>query len=342
MDNQLKINQLQHWYLESKRDLPFRKTKDPYAIWVSEIMLQQTKIDTVLPYYNRFMMAYPTVFDLAKTTQEALLALLEGIGYYRRFTNLLKASHVIVETFKGIFPNTYKDVKSLPGIGAYTAGAIMSIAYNQPYAATDGNVIRVLSRVYKINEDMRLEKNKKKIHEINQQLIQQSTPYIYTQAIMELGALICLPRNPKCLECPIKEGCLSYHNECQMQYPVISKLAKKKVKHYSCLLILQQQKVIIRKRTEKLLEGMFEFPQYENHSFEETKKELSDQGVIISLISKGKQYTHIFTHQKWVIDVFYVTLEKGSLKDWIFIDKEDIYHYPMSKAHRQIAMYEKS
>lgn len=336
MNNQLNISDLQNWYQENKRELPFRKTNDPYAIWISEIMLQQTKIETVLPYYEKFMLKYPNVFDLSKTTQETLLNLLEGIGYYRRFKHLLQASQRIVDDNKGIFPRTYDAIKALPGIGTYTTGAIMSIAYNKPYAATDGNVIRVLSRVYGILENMRLEKNKKKVHEINQSLIKHGIPNIYTQAMMELGALICLPRNPLCNHCPIQKTCIAFKQNTQDQLPVLSKLPEKTIKHYICLIIHKENQVILRKRNEKLLEGMFEYPQFQFHSYQEVEEYLSKNGIHISLIAKGKKYTHIFTHQKWIIDVYHVQLKSHPLPDWVLVSINDLQLYPMAKAHRQI------
>ncbi|XFA98680.1 A/G-specific adenine glycosylase [Candidatus Izemoplasma sp. B36] len=336
MHKQLDVVSLENWFLKNQRKLPFRNTKNPYAIWISEIMLQQTKMDTVIPYYNQFMKKYPTVFALSKTTQEDLLKTVEGIGYYRRFKLMLEAAQVIVKNYQGIFPSTYKDILNLPGIGKYTAGAIMSIAYNKPYAATDGNVVRVLSRIYNISKDMRIESNKTKIHELNQSLIETANPNIYTESLMELGALICLSNNPLCKTCPINHSCLAFEHHLENKLPIISKLPKKNTYNYICLIIHKDNQIFLRKRTESLLEGMYEYPQILASSFKHAKQQLQIEGIEVNLLSKEKTYKHIFTHQKWLIDVYHVSLISKGKTDWILVDMKDISKYPMAKAHRQI------
>ena len=333
---QLNITSLEKWFLSNQRRLPFRNTKDPYAIWVSEIMLQQTKMDTVIPYYERFMKKYPTVFILAKTTQKELLKIVEGIGYYRRFKHMLEAADLIVKEYKGIFPSTYKEILKLPGVGKYTAGAIMSIAYNEPYAATDGNVIRVLSRIYNNSSDMRIESNKLAIHQLNQLRIETANPNIYTESLMELGALICLPKNPLCQTCPINKSCLAYNLNLENTLPIIGKLPNKKTYNYICFIIHKDNKIFLRKRTESLLEGMYEYPQILADGFMHAKQQLEKEGIEFNLLSKDKTYKHIFTHQKWMINVYHVELISKVKPDWILIDKKDMSQYPMAKAHRQI------
>lgn len=334
--NQLDISSLQDWFLKNQRDLPFRKTKNPYTIWVSEVMLQQTKMETVIPYYNHFMENYPDVFSLAKATQEALLKVVEGIGYYRRFKLMIKAANTIVDHFQGVFPSTYKEILSLPGIGKYTAGAMMSIAFNQPYAATDGNVIRVLSRAYNISKDMRVDKNRNLIDQLNQSMIETVAPNIYTESLMELGALICLPKKPLCNNCPLCDTCLAFKNSTQEMLPVISKLPDKKEVHYISLIVHEKHQIYVRKRTEMLLQGMYEYPQIIAKNFNEAKRLLENEGVHISLLYKDKTYKHVFTHLKWVMDVYHVQLISGNKSDWMLVDLNDLSLYPMATAHRQI------
>jgi A/G-specific adenine glycosylase len=324
----MNIQKLEQWYLNHHRKLPFRESRDPYQIWVSEIMLQQTQMDTVIPYFKRFMQTYPTIESLAKTDQESLYKQIQGMGYYRRFNNMLKAAKVIVSDHQGIFPSNHKQLLKLPGIGEYTAGAIMSIAYNQPYHATDGNVIRVLSRVYLINDDMRIEKHKKQIKLLNQALVEKSSPYIYTQAIMELGALICKPSQPLCEKCPISSDCLAYQNKVTDNYPFISKAKKKKTVQYQVFVFEDRDMVYIRKRDQALLGGMYEFPQYEK----DTKLPF-DYKKIETL----KPVKHVFTHLIWQMDVYRVELLSPKQKDWLKIKKADLKDYPMANAHKKIA-----
>ncbi|QWC00317.1 A/G-specific adenine glycosylase [Mycoplasmatota bacterium] len=323
-------NQLEKWYKNNKRELPFRKTSNPYYIWVSEIMLQQTQVETVIPYFNHFIKVYPTVNSLANTNEDTLLSHVQGLGYYRRFKNMLKAAKTICNDFNGGFPTSYKDLIHLSGIGEYTAGAIMSIAYHKPFAATDGNVIRVISRVYNINEDMRLEKNKKLVKKINQDLIEDSNPSVFTQALMELGALICRPKNPKCEICPLLENCIAYSLNLQNTLPKLSRKKDKKVMHYHVFIIEEDDCIYLRKRTEKLLGGMYEFPQYDlGHELEFT----------YNIVEEIGNFKHIFTHLIWEMKVTKIDLKSKSLEDWVKVDKQDLENYPMAKAHRKFVKH---
>ncbi len=323
----MNIKNLQQWYIENHRKLPFRESKDPYDIWVSEVMLQQTQVDTVIPYFNRFISRYPNIYELAKTDEETLFSLIQGLGYYRRFKNMLKAAKFIVSELQGVFPSTYKEILNLPGIGDYTAGAIMSIAYNKPYNATDGNVIRVLSRIHDISDDMRIENNKKQLVKINQSYIEKSTPNIYTQAIMELGALICKPTNPKCNECPMMDDCLAYKYDKQEVLPYLSKKPIKKQINYKVFIIKEGNSIYLRKRTELLLGGMYEFPQYseeDNIPFDyEITKELGHK-------------KHVFTHLVWNMFVYEINILSKPMGDWLKINIDELDQYPMAKAHKKI------
>jgi len=332
------IKKLEAWYLKNHRKLSFRTTLNPYYIWVSEIMLQQTQVEAVLPYFNKFIQKYPTVEDLSKTTEDILHKDVEGLGYYRRFRNMLKAAIVITEKHQSKFPETYQEIIDLPGIGKYTAGAILSIAYNKPFSALDGNVIRVLSRYLGNDQDMRIEKNKKVLDQANQSYVEKSTPRIYTQAMMELGATVCKPKNPKCEQCPLSKNCFAYNNNSIEKYPVLSKLKDKTEIEYVTLIIHDFDGIYLRKRTEALLFGMYEYPQYESSSIKQVIDNLEDQGIVLEIISDEENYKHVFTHQIWMMKVYHARVIGKSVNDWQFIQESEIKNIPMAVAHRKIVM----
>lgn len=299
-------------------------------------MLQQTQVDTVLPYFNRFIEVFPTVNDLAQADEERLIKQVEGLGYYRRFRNMHLAAKKIVEKHQGIFPKTYDDIISLPGIGSYTAGAIMSIAYDKPYSALDGNVIRVLSRYLADDRDMRLEKHKKALNQMNQNYVEQSEPHIYTQAMMELGATVCKPKNPLCEECPLAEHCVAFATHKQHELPVLSKLKSPKNIMYKTLIIHEGNSIYLRKRDEELLKGMYEYPQFEEESIFSVEEILKEHGIMVAIEPQCETYQHVFSHQKWLMDVHHARYISGNTKDWIKIKTTEIENIPMAVAHRKI------
>lgn len=330
------IKKLEAWYELNHRKLLFRETHDPYKIWVSEIMLQQTQVETVLPFFKKFIQKYPTVDILAQSDQEVLKKDVEGLGYYRRFKYMLLAAQQITKTNQG-FPKTYKDVLALPGVGRYTAGAIMSIAYNQAFSALDGNVIRVLSRYLNLDNDFRVEKNRKQLDQINQSYIEKANPRIYTQSLMELGALICRPKNPKCEICPLKEHCQAYELNIQESLPFMSKLKDKKEFSYITLkLVDKNDNIVLRKRTESLLEGMYEYPQFESESIIDVILNLESKDIFIDIIDKKQQVKHVFTHQVWTMDVYEARLLKNQDPSWILVNQNQLKQLPMAIAHRKI------
>lgn len=335
----MNIKALEAWYDINHRKLPFRATKDPYIIWISEIMLQQTQVESVLPFFERFTQKYPTVKDLALANEETLQKDVEGLGYYRRFRNAHLAAKKIVSDFEGIFPTEYKDVIGLPGIGKYTAGAVMSIAYNKPYSALDGNVIRVLSRYLGIDDDMRIDKNKRKLDEINQSYIEKAHPSTYTQAMMELGALICKPKQPQCEVCPLKDHCYANEHDQTLYLPVLSKLKEKKTFNYLTLILHTEDGYYLHKREEELLKGMYEYPQYEAESIYSVLSELEEQGVMVEIMNSEQSfYKHVFTHQIWMMHTFHVRVLSGKLADWVKIDRNKLKDIPMAIAHRKIKL----
>lgn len=332
----MNIKKLESWFIKHKRDLNFRGHTNPYYVWVSEIMLQQTQAETVEPYFEKFIKLYPTIEALANADLEVLKKCVEGIGYYRRFKLMHEASKLIMDTYHGVFPTVYEEVIKLPGIGKYTAGAIMSIAYDKPYSALDGNVIRVLSRYLGDDGDMRKEKEKKRLDVYNQEMIETAHPRIYTEAMIELGALVCRPKQPKCDLCPLNEHCVAYQHDEMMRYPVLSKLKKQKVLSYIVCILEDDHHYYLRKRTESLLEGMYEWPQFEKESVYAALDELNDQGLEVEILSHLGLYKHVFSHQIWEMDVYYLRKLQGESNQYIKIKKEELSRYPMAVAHQKI------
>ncbi len=332
----MNIEKLESWFLNHKRTLNFRGNNDPYLIWVSEIMLQQTQAETVEPYFEKFIKKYPDIQSLANANLEELKKTVEGIGYYRRFKLMHEAAMVIITKYHGNFPGIYEDVINLPGIGKYTAGAIMSIAYDKPYSAVDGNVIRVLSRYLGDYGDMRKEKEKKKLDQYNQHMIEKAHPRIYTESMIELGALICKPKQPKCESCPLNEHCFAYQNYCVDQLPFLSKLKKQKVFQYHVFVLEDEYHYYLRKRTESLLEGMYEWPQFESESYYAAIEQLSERGIEAEIIDSLGHYKHVFSHQIWEMDAYLLRVIQCNSSEFIKIKKENLSQYPMAVAHQKI------
>ena len=299
------------WYQKEKRELPFRENPNAYHIWISEIMLQQTRMETALPYFERFIQELPSISDLAEANEDKLLKLWEGLGYYQRVRNMKKAAIEIVTKYEGKFPDKYEDVISLPGIGDYTAGAILSIAFNQRYPAVDGNVLRVISRILGSYEDISKQTTKNRFRS----LLKENMPSEagdFNQALMELGALVCLPNGmPKCELCPLSEYCESNQNDVIQEIPVNEKKKSRKIEEITVLLIKKDEKYLLEKKKSKgVLHNMFVFPYLEGIRTEkEIENDLSSKGYVVKdLISKGKD-RHIFTHIEWKMDIYQIEVE---------------------------------
>jgi A/G-specific adenine glycosylase len=249
------------WFAREARDLPWRRTSDPYRIWLSEIMLQQTRVEAVIPYYERFLKAFPTVRDLAAAREDAVLKAWEGLGYYSRARNLHKAAKVIVGDHAGQLPETAEQWRQLPGIGPYTAGAIASIASGLAETAVDGNVLRVLSRIFGIGESIDESATKERIGSIAAALLPRKQAGAFNQALMDLGARVCIPRRPRCVACPVSRWCDAYRHGIQDQLPV--RTAKKAIPHHEIVVAVVRRngRYLIGKRpTSGLLGGLWEFP----------------------------------------------------------------------------------
>ncbi|QPC84433.1 A/G-specific adenine glycosylase [Phototrophicus methaneseepsis] len=299
------------WYDQNAATLPWRSSRDPYRIWLSEIMLQQTQIDTVIPYYTRFLAAYPTVEALAAAPQDDVLKLWEGLGYYSRARNLHKAAQQVVATHHGQFPKTADELRTLPGIGPYTAGAIASIAYDEATPVLDGNVIRVLTRIHAISEDVTQTATKNHLWGLAAEHVPQQRPGDYNQALMELGQTICTPRTPQCQSCPVNTLCEAYATGTQNQYPQKKKRAP--TPHYDVaagIIYNNDGHMLIAQRpNDGLLGGLWEFPggkQEVGETLPETLKrelreELAIEVTVGNLFTKVK---HGFTHFKITLHAY--------------------------------------
>lgn len=261
-------SELLDWYDINKRDLPWRRSRDPYHIWVSEIMLQQTRVDTVIPYFHRFIERFPTIEALADAPEDDVLKCWEGLGYYSRARNLQRAARQITEQYGGVMPSGKEEVAGLKGVGPYTAGAIRSIAFNIPAAAVDGNVMRVLSRYFLIEDDIMKIKTRTRMEELVLTLVPEGRASDFTQALMELGALICTPKSPKCLVCPVMEHCAGRLEGMEESLPVKTKAKPPRPEHRLAAIVegtgVHEGKILIRKRPATgLLAGMWELPHIE-------------------------------------------------------------------------------
>lgn len=249
-----------NWYFENKRNLPWRETSDPYNIWLSEIILQQTRIQQGMPYYYRFIEKYPSVFKLAKASEQEVLRTWEGLGYYSRARNLLKCAKEVVSGFSGVFPNSYKELIKLPGIGPYTAAAIASIAFDEKVPAIDGNVYRVLSRLFNISLDISSGKGKKTFQKLAESLMPENDPGIFNQALMEFGAIQCTPQNPSCDICSFHTYCQARIKGLQNDRPVKLNKPKKTIRHFHYLVFNYEGRIYMNKRsTGDIWQGLYDF-----------------------------------------------------------------------------------
>lgn len=352
------------WYDENKRDLPWRRSKNPYHIWVSEIMLQQTRVDTVIPYYERFLKNFPTVESLADAPEEGLLKAWEGLGYYSRVRNMQAAAQQIMNEFNGEFPSTYEGISSLKGIGPYTAGAISSIAFNLPQPAVDGNVMRVLARLFEVNHDIGNPSNRKIFQAMMEILIDPDRPGDFNQALMDLGSDIEAPVNPRPQDSPIKEFSAAYQHGTMDRYPI--KAPKKKpIPIYLNALVVSNEKgqfLLEKNESEKLLAGFWHFPLIEVDEFSKVEDELNlfsqvsepiiqfgpspqasfeqDYNLVVDWDDyKFAEVKHVFSHRKWHIQILAGKVEKSedySDREVLWLSPEEFVHYPIAKPQQKI------
>lgn len=324
------VEPLLSWYDAHARILPWREEPTAYRVWVSEIMLQQTRVEAVKPYYERFMKALPDVSSLAQAKEETLLKLWEGLGYYNRVRNLNKAAIQVMEKYQGVLPNTYEELLSLPGIGSYTAGAVASIAYKRSVPAVDGNVLRVISRIRLDERDILQASVKKSVEQDIKEIMPHDRPGDFNQALMELGATVCIPNGePKCGECPWNAFCLAGKKGCMTDYPKKTPKKARTIEYKTILVLQDEQKTALRKRPAKgLLAGMYEFPWLEGIQDEDKVlahlKELGLQAIHIKRLEDSK---HIFSHKEWHMTGYAVRvdeLERSEDKSGLlFVEREE-------------------
>ncbi len=313
------------WYAQNKRTLAWRSEPTPYHVWVSEIMLQQTRVEAVKGYYSRFIEALPTVEALALCEEETLLKLWEGLGYYSRVRNMQKAARQIVNEFDGEFPQTKEALLSLAGIGEYTAGAILSIAFGKRIAAVDGNVLRVAARLTQnptpINDTAykkRLTEDLSAVYPKEGELCSQ-----FTQSLFELGALVCKPKNPSCSACPLQSLCASYACGSQQLYPVMPQKRAKREENVFVFLLQTLEGFCIRRREEGVLKGMNEFPSLVRSNGESVDEALFEWGIYDYEIIREQKFTHIFTHIKWNITCVWVRTESAPFDSYALGEIEE-------------------
>ncbi len=327
--------ELLSWYHKNRRKMPWREEPTPYRIWISEIMLQQTRVDTVIPYFNRFMERYPDIKTLASSEEEELLKYWEGLGYYTRIKNIHITAKNLVHNYQGLLPETFDQLIKLKGIGEYTAGAIASEAFGERVAAVDGNVFRVMARLSGDDGDLRDQKVQKRLKERVNLILPHEEVGDFNQALIELGALICVPRGePKCEACPVSRHCLSKKLGKQLEIPFKSKAKKRRVEDRTVLLLnYKEEWGILRRDESKFLEGLYEFPSLEGHkSKEEVITYLLDQGLEVLSMERLKERKVIFSHIEWHLHSFVIKLNQTS-PEMIFDSMEEIeLKYPMASA----------
>ena len=331
------------WYDQGHRDLPWRRTQDPYRIWISEIMLQQTRAETVVSYYERFLARYPTVQDLTSAPEEELLKAWEGLGYYSRARSLQKAAKEIVARYGGQLPADLEKLRALPGIGDYTAGAIASIAFGIPAAAVDGNVERVLCRWDAITDEVGTPAVRRQIAARAQALVPRDRPGAFANAMMEMGATMCTPKNPKCLLCPVREGCMGFAQGIAQELPHKAKKKAQRVENRAVLLVFCENRVLIVKRQEKLLGGLFVFPDVlEESDPARLCQALEALGIRAAYDEKLGHARHVFTHLIWEMDVHAVVAdEMTQVPGGQWVSRQELAALPLPtavKAARQWAM----
>ena len=331
------------WYDQGHRDLPWRRTQDPYRIWISEIMLQQTRAETVVSYYERFLARYPTVQDLTSAPEEELLKAWEGLGYYSRARSLQKAAKEIVARYGGQLPADLEKLRALPGIGDYTAGAIASIAFGIPAAAVDGNVERVLCRWDAITDEVGTPAVRRQIAARAQALVPRDRPGAFANAMMEMGATMCTPKNPKCLLCPVREGCMCFAQGIAQELPHKAKKKAQRVENRAVLLVFCENRVLIVKRQEKLLGGLFVFPDVlEESDPARLCQALEALGIRAAYDEKLGHARHVFTHLIWEMDVHAVVAdEMTQVPGGQWVSRQELAALPLPtavKAARQWAM----
>lgn len=332
-----------NWYQKNKRDLPWRNTKNPYFIWLSEIILQQTRVNQGIDYYHKFINEFPTIKHLADADNQKIMKLWQGLGYYSRARNLHETSKIIINQYNGIFPNKYEDIITLKGIGDYTAAAIASFAFNKCHAVVDGNVYRVLARVFGIPTPIDTTKGKNEFKTLANELINKQNPALHNQAIMEFGAMYCKPVNPDCPNCPLIGICYAHSKQTVKTFPVKSKKIKVRKRYFNYIILHNNKNIILKKRTENdIWKNLYDFPLIETEenieeedflNSKEWKSFIKNNKYTVKQVSHT--YQHILSHQKIHARFWEIRCDKISKTtippSFIFILKKNINNYPIPR-----------
>lgn len=331
-------NTVNDWYTDNKRDLPWRDTTNPYIIWLSEIILQQTRVEQGMSYFYKFSTKYPTVHDLASASEDEVLKDWEGLGYYSRGRNMLATAKYISVELKGIFPSTYKEIIQLKGVGSYTAAAISSFAFNEEQAVVDGNVYRILSRFFGISTPIDSTGGKKEFQKLADQLIALQNPSDHNQAMMEFGSMQCTPKKPDCEKCPLQSECFAFQKGLISELPVKAKKTKQTKRYFTYLIYIDKDSILIQKRPEKgIWANMYEFPLLESKSIKEQdllikeQKWLQNDKIKVNRISDT--HKHILSHQqlfaKFVeLEVDHISIESNNQ---LIIKQQELKKYALPK-----------
>lgn len=305
------IDNLEDWFLENRRVFPWRRDKNPYHVWISEVMLQQTRIEAVISYYERFMRELPDISSLANVSGDKLLKLWEGLGYYNRARNLKRAAVMVMEEYDGVFPTTYSEIIKLPGIGEYTASAISSICFGEKEVTVDGNVMRVFTRFYNDFSNISKDRTKVMIHD-RLLSVMAGNPGDFNEGMMELGEVICIPNGiPECSICPLKDGCLSYKNGNYYMFPVKDEKKVKEEVEMTVIIPIWKNKTFVRKRKDSgLLHNLYEFFNVIGNKSVDDIRALSKEFGKVKSIKKSICYTHVFSHKKWKMQAYFVFFDE--------------------------------
>lgn len=321
------------WYEENKRDFPWRHTKNPYYIWVCEVMSQQTQLNRVVDYYHRFLQFFPTIESLACANQDDLLKAWEGLGYYSRVRNMQIAAQTILREYRGAFPDTYDELLKLKGVGTYTAASVAAIAFAEPVVAVDGNVLRVYARLIEMEDDILKQRTKNKVKAELEKIITSYNPSSFNQGLIELGATICLPKNPKCERCPLQSHCLAYLKTTYHQYPKKQKKKPQEIFCYQTFVVVDQNGLVymLQDKEQNFLHGLYQLPQIiDNDDEVEIWWRENFLDVMIQNMSYQGVFKHIFSHKIWQMRVYVISIELG---DYRFVDTKKV---AMTNAHRKI------
>lgn len=326
---------LENWYLKNRRELPWRSDPSPYKVWLSEVILQQTRVDQGLPYFNDFLDHFPSIQALAAAHEDQILRLWQGLGYYSRARNLHAAANMVVDEFGGVFPNDYENIIKLKGVGQYTAAAIASIAFDKAHAVVDGNVIRVVARLYGIEEPVDETITKKTIHNLAEALLNKTNPSSHNQAMMEFGALQCIPKNPDCHTCVLRNACISYKKRIVDQVPKKKRKTKRSTRHFHYLIADFNGKTLIRQRLHRdIWQGLYEFPLIESahksellpHYFE------SEFGMEVGVFYRVNAVAkHVLTHLDIYATFYHARLNDFKDDNFLYVSFDELHTFALPR-----------